>query len=698
MSEVLRGTAATAQETPTAPPGRARVDMTAEITRYWWSRRLFILKSLAICIIVYVILLLIAPEKYRAQATVIILPPRFTTEVRAEPLSVATAKSLLSNSELLQQVIDRIRLSRIAMDKWAANNKVQQTEAALMVGQMEDDQVSASLATDPDTASYISSLGSRELETLLQLDERDLADWTVEDIADSFASEDVVEKKTAAEIKLSPLLNLIAVAESGPKAQLLANTWASLFKQKYDEITRQKTGLQAESIRKQQEQSVQALKSVQDELIAFRRNHNIELYQRLIDEHSRNFTEFTNQYVQKRANLMTQRGKLAEYLNLVNALEQDGEFVGLVKGAEMETGETDPERTTQSEELELEGTIRPSGSVEVPVTGTTEQSDQLYQSMRTKSIDSRAKLISAIARLHEFRKAFPLELLEKERDRLQTELLESMSRLRKGEVQLAVLEKSLASVDAQLSQTQPFITLNTGVPDQAVAEAIAENRRQDLSTLAQLNFNRQEINPVWAELQAQRLKLNSEFQNTRNEVSELGNVLGEKQELLKRFQEVIYTARVSEGLVQQNVDRWQESNRELFESYVDTNNQIFNTARQIALLEQDVMQLEQQTSESESLVQEFQQKFNAASAEQQRLEARQRAIQRNSDLLLQKLQEAQIANSQDVSDVSIAARAIMPSKHFFPPRTILLVVLTIATLAFLLALLARQRYMQLATA
>ena len=84
------------------------------------------------------------------------------------------------------------------------------------------------------------------------------------------------------------------------------------------------------------------------------------------------------------------------------------------------------------------------------------------------------------------------------------------------------------------------------------------------------------------------------------------------------------------------------------------------------------------------------------SARLQILESRQKAVQRNADLLLQKLQEAQLAKDQELSDISIAAPAVMPERHFFPRRSVLLVALTLLTFAVLAGALARRKYMELA--
>jgi uncharacterized protein involved in exopolysaccharide biosynthesis len=182
---------------------------------------------------------------------------------------------------------------------------------------------------------------------------------------------------------------------------------------------------------------------------------------------------------------------------------------------------------------------------------------------------------------------------------------------------------------------------------------------------------------------------------TLNEVQELQKHVPEKERQLKELDSQIYHAQLNEKLIKDRLDKWLKANHELYESYLETNNQVYASAKDLTLLEKELRELEKSTSQSRAMVDKYQQLYNQGAAELQRLEAMQRAVLRNADLLLQKLQEAQIAIREDVSDVSIAARAVTPMRHFFPPRTILLAALTFMTGCLLLAGMARKRYIEL---
>jgi chromosome segregation ATPase len=185
------------------------------------------------------------------------------------------------------------------------------------------------------------------------------------------------------------------------------------------------------------------------------------------------------------------------------------------------------------------------------------------------------------------------------------------------------------------------------------------------------------------------------LQTVQGEVSQLTLTVPQMDTELKALQNQLYEARQAETFIRENLERWQKNNEDLFRNYVELTNEVSRTAQDIALLEQEVRALSDTANTSKLRADNFQQQYNRGLSVLQVLELRQRAIQRNADLLLQKMQEAQIAVREDVSDVSIAARAVMPARHYFPQRTLFLLLACLATAGVYLGLLARQRYLQL---
>lgn len=649
-------------------PARQR-DLTAEILRYYWQKRILIAKVMGVAIVLFIVALLLVPRRYRAEATIILLPPKFTSEVRTEPLSVATAKSLLESGELVQQIIETVRAARAAL--LAAGGAA---NAEALAG-AEPTTVSAALnIPDGPLADYISRLTPDEIRTLEQLRQSDVEDWTAEELSKSLETEDLVEKKTASDIKVSPLIRLRVIADSGQKAQLLANIWAMLFESKYDDITNSKTRKQYDSIEKQQKASQLELEAAHKAIVEFKAANNLELYQRKIEDYSVALQGFLNQQILKDNALNGEERRLKELQHMYAAVTDNGQWLGRVDFATALSTATAPVRERA-----------------YPV----EEPDSVYAALHTKVLEGRDNFLVAVKTAGQFNEEYPLSVMTKDRDQMQADLLDAQSRLRRGRTKMDSLEGTLSSIDTQLSATQRVIVLNTQVPNETIGAALAQGKEQTVRALAQVQFQMESINPAWETLEAQRAEVTRELSSVRFEIDSLTAKIPDMDRSLQALQRRIYDAQMIEKTVTDSVKRWQDIQQELSDSFVDTNASIYNSGRQIALLRQEVKQLDEDCSETEAMVSEYQAKYDAASARLQVLESRQRAVQRNADLLLQKLQEAQVARDQGLSDVSLAASAIRPMRHFFPKRTLSLAMLAAITLFVLLAALGRARYLEI---
>jgi uncharacterized protein involved in exopolysaccharide biosynthesis len=650
-------------------------DIVREIVLYWWQRRKWLAKVLAVAIICYAVILLLIPNRFRAEAKVIILPPKFTAEIRTEPLSVITAKNLLLSGEMIEKLIQTIRDARPYAQRFLKQYETPE-RAAEVLHSIGVDGIARKLGDKAaPLAPFFARWGANELAALAQLRESELADWTIELVGQSLDCEEIIEKKTAADIKMSPLLNLTAVADSGPKAQLLVNTWALLFEKKYDELANEKTRFQYDYILTQEQGAEKELDRQQRRIVEFKARNNLELLLREIDEYSSKYRDYLSQLVTKRHDRELLIQKLKESQDTVNALQKDGLWVG----------EIPPEEVMNPHLAEQEATR----------TLDVESSNSPYELARERTLETRQRLLYYLAQLVRFQEKEPVELLDKELGQLQSDYLATVGRLRNAEARVAVLRGALQSLDAVLSTTERILVLWKDVPDQSIAEALRTGQPQQLKTLAGVQFRREELNPAWTMLFEQRVKLEAEYQQALAEVQELGPRAQQYEKDSRDLQVRVYRARLAEKMLTESVDLRRKSLQAQLECYLNTRNQIHDGAIDLGLLNSEIAELERETSMTKAHVEELQNQYNRASAELQLMEMQLRAVQRNADLLTQKLQDARMAIAQPVSDVSIAAFAPTPTKHYFPPRTLALAGLTILTAAILLAFLGRVRYEEL---
>ena len=158
-------------------------------------------------------------------------PPAQDTEQGDTPI-----RNLLQSGELLQQVINQLRSTRQLLETKLGASPDE--TILLSLADLETTLVASQLSiADHDLAEYISDLTPQEIRALLDFKKSDLDKMTVHDLEISLASEETVEKKTRIRLVFSPLVQLYAISDSGPKAQVLANTWAALFERMYDQLT-----------------------------------------------------------------------------------------------------------------------------------------------------------------------------------------------------------------------------------------------------------------------------------------------------------------------------------------------------------------------------------------------------------------------------------------------------------------------------
>ncbi len=651
-------------------------DVILEICKYWWAQRRWIAKILVVAVVVYAAVLLLIPNRYRAEAKVLILPPKFSAEIRTEPLSVITAKELLKSGEMVESLIRTIRDAKPFAEKFAKQYDGVQ-KAADVLHALGKDGIAKKLGDKfAYLAPFFARWGAPELQALVDLPKSELDDWTIEVVGKSLDCEEIIEKKTAADIKMSPLLNLYAVANDGAKAQLMVNTWAVLFERKYDELANEKTRYQYDYILTQQQDAEKELAKQQRQIVEFKAKNNLELLLREIDEYSSDYKEFLNQLVQKRHQAEVLRHKLEDQKATLAALTKDGLWIG----------EIEPDQLMKPE-------VAQKGAVTTDSLGT--DSNSPYEMARLRTVELKSRLLYYLARLGRFQEEEPVELINKELDQLQADYLAAVGKLRSAEARAAVLRGALAALDAALSSTERVIVLFKDVPDVTISESIRTGQPQQLKSLAGVQFRKEELNPAWTLLFEQRAKLEAEYQQALAELTELQPRVKQYEQLARTMQVRAYRARLAEKMLLDSVEARRKSLQEMLQSYLNTRTQIHDDSIKLGLLQGEIQELEMQTSKTKSMVEQLQRRYNEASAQLQLMEIQLRAVQRNADLLTQKLQDARMAIAQPVSDVSIAAFAPTPTKHYFPPRTIALLGLTFLTLLALLTLLGRARYVEL---
>lgn len=655
-----------------------REDLLIEATvKYWWQRRRFIISILLLSMVIFAGLLMLIPKSYKAQAAIIIMPPRFIPEIRTQPLTVLTARSLLETNELYQQVIVRLQRYRhvavnIAGSDEPTNDAISKLSQASHTELMSDGRM-----TETD-AEAISQLDETEIRGLFEFTEEELSDMTVDGIARVLSSEESVEKKTAADLTFSPVLQMFAISDTGSKAQVMVNLWARLFEEKYESLTRGQTQKVFESLENQQQAGQEELESIQKVLVDFKLLNNLELIQRQITDFTESFSAYHKKLVANVDQLVTLEAKIQSLEQLLKAVE--GPNFTWIGSLVVDTKTTQPGSNTY---LALG-----SGEME------TSASDVLRR-RRWEAVQSREDLESALDRAATYNRNNQIELMTAERVRLQSEYIQEKTDFRSNLVEAEVARKSLAELEKAVTNTSQSIPLMTGLPDEVLGDVLASGSAAGLNRVTSIQLNKEQLNPLWETLVTQRAEVSRSLNEAEATVAELSDDLPSKGNDLREMSENIFMATQGEKLVAARVQRMEQMNQTLYTDYVKMREEVFATGWQITMLKDEIDSLNLAVKNSRDDIERLRKSFEAASATLEIIELRKKAVQQRAELLTQKLQESMVAVREEVSDVSLASKAVAPTEHYFPPRSLLLLAMTLLTGGVLLGGMSRKRYRQL---
>lgn len=639
---------------------------------YWWQRRWFIIKTLTALAVVFALVLLAIPSRYRATAQVIILPPRFVPEVRTQPLAVPTAQALLETPDLYQQVLNTIKRQRTLMMKIAGESKSPySTIAAAPLEKLQ----SVTGATETE-ATELKALDARELEGLYQFDEDELATLNAGAVGEMLSSEEAVEKKTASDVVYSPVVRLYAVADTGPKAQVLANTWARLFEKKYEALTRGQTQRLSSSLESQQEAGQQELEKIQQLIVSFRLENNVDLLQRQIRDKMELLSSFSQQLVGRQNELAVEQAKTTALQSLSASLEQ-------TQSGWM--GDVLPEFVGRSET----GFVTAITTLSAALPAGTDIAEQVKK--------SQSDLATALQRARSFEQEHQTAYLQELETKAKNALIELKTELPQKRVAAESLRSALEQLEGKIASTSQTLTLSTSLPEEVIGSAVASGSESSMARAAALRYSNDRINPEWEELVKERAALQQQLTQAQAQVKATEALIPAKDAEVKQLGEQAFAAGQGANLARNQVEQYEQLNRRFFERYTEMKRDLLSSLLRQVALRQEIGAITSTTEDLRTTIEELRGQTESAEARLEILNLRKKAVEQRAQLLTQKLQESLVAIGEQVSDVSIASKAVAPEKHYFPPRTILLIAGMLLSAAVLLYSLSRRRYLELIT-
>lgn len=657
-------------------------DLLYEATiRQWWLRRWFIIGSVLIAGVLFAAVLLNIPKSFRAQASVIVMPPRFVPEVRTQPLTVNTAQELLNTPELHQQVIVTLRRQHdlaLRLNNGSREYDVMVLDglAAMSVAEI----VSRTGATDEE-AAVLAELDRTEIQGLLDFKTEELAELNVDAVGEMLTSKETVEKKTASDLVFSPMLKLYGVSDTGSKAQVLANTWARLFEKKYDLVARRQTEKLNASLETLQREGQQDLESIQKELVEYRLQHNQDLVQRQIKDYSDAYSSITVTLVSKRDSLSAFEAGSRGHAEILRALETDGgSWIGS-PGVRLSAGNS--------------GTDEPFDFLDSP--RITEDLATSSSILAHETLRNRIDLQNSLDQIARFQAENPVELLKADEARYREDYLEQKSKYYESAVEKNVLLNSLKGIDSDLAGTSRVVELIGSLPDETIGDALISGDSRRVERAGALKLQKEILNPVWKTLSKNRVQLNQELLLVQARIAELDDWLPKEEKEVARISQRVFRVQQAEKLAINQLSRHENLNQLLYQQYEISKRDYLNCVLQATIIREEIISLEQMLAQIREDIEVLRAAYENAESAIEVMELRKNAIGEQAELLTQKLQASLVAIGEDVTDVTIAAKAVAPARHFFPPRTVLVLGAMFLTAAIIMAGLSRRRYLQVVT-
>ena len=607
-----------------------------------WRRKMTIVAATFLVAVATAFVSLLLAKVYQATAQLIVLPPRFKPELASQTPEVKTCQMLLGSPAVLRELYRWLSDGREVLDNLAAGERMT-ADNIEGIRSLSAAQIQVQTGCTSPVAQYVDSLDPTGLEGLAEFRLKKIRGMTLEDLGELVRSEVAEEKKTAIDIIYSPIIVLRAKGKTGPQAALLANTWASVFLKVYSDLVRNDIiashkYISAEAGRLQKERAL-----LQEEIRKSRQRYNIEFLTSRMEAATRDYGELQSELARQRLELDYETSRLATLTRTLNAIEDNGEWVGTI-GA-----------TSASVASEKPGVVGAD------------------REMRLKILSSALRLRRVAAELEAFSAQNDLDTLRKKRERAQLDLLNFQSQLKQDTVRIDKLAKTLEAIRLRLDKTSPTLTV----------------RRASGGGTALVEI----VNPAWEEIQQERIRLEIENAEVTAGKAKLEQYVKELEATIRGEEAQLSRLDVEYNRLRKNLELAQSEYDGYQQAHAQLKRDIYGTAEKIGPLRSRVAQINASVADAQMRIADTQSSITAGQTEMAQLQTKDDTLARYVTLTLEKLREAELAVAQPGLDVKIASEAIAPKKKIWPQRTLIVLVMTFIGLFGSVAAICTRQYL-----
>lgn len=510
---------------------------------------------------------------YDAVATLLIMPPTYQTAIEPETLALETYRDLALTPSIATQVIDRLQLTN-------KDNKPLTADDILRKVSVE---VSAPQPKRDETAK---SAGILRIEV----------SWT------------------------EPTL-----------ARDIANAWADVFMTSTSSIRKSESDGVAQVILKQFGSTEMALKEAERDLLRFRSSNSIPLASQNIELLRVQVGERRKHILNTQTELEMKRHQLATLEKQVNALEHEGEWIGLLtRDVNSFRGDGHPIRNRTKEAIE--------------------------QVLR-----------SEIA-LAEFENATRMSMVQRDLDAEMTRLSNYKDRLANLRIDEPRLEARLASLASSLEQQDRKLVMIRSVTTDALWNTLGNQNDETLSlgNLSNLRLMDESVNQNYHYVERLYIDTELELANIPQQIVAYGELVSESTEIISDYESRIRELQREKKAYQDQVNLSRQLYDSLKEQYMSIKQSFTRLQLEVARLEAELQLALPELGKYEDAVALAERELLALRLEEEWLNRNVEALKSTYNALSGRAETARLAELQATGDVRFVSPAVAPRSRSGP--------------------------------
>ncbi len=508
--------------------------------------------------------------RYEAVATLLIMPPTYQSAIEPEPLPLQTYRALALTPSIASQVVEQLQL------KNAKNEPVSSSE---ILGAVEA-EVSVPQGTRTD---------SRQIAGIISIK----VSWSDADVAKN-----------------------------------IANTWADVFMQNAAHIRKSESDEIAGVILNQFSSTEEALRDSERQLLEFRTVGSIPLVTQQLDLLTSQLGERREYVLALQADLEMKKNQLDTLNSQVAALEQDGEWLGLL--------------TRDHSKLRDNG-----------------------HPVRKRTIEAVRQIEVAKAALSAFEDQARISLLEQE-------LILEQSRLSAYRVDLATLKAELPKQEAQfvalssaLQGQEKTLVMSRSLTTDALWFAISDSK-QLLDELKSLRLLDESPNPNYQHVERLLTSTQVELAALPEKIRAYEELVSASKERIVSLESTLRGLQQERRALEDQVDLSTQLYDSLKDQYASLKKQWAELACEISMLEAELRLASEQLEKHEDAVLGVERELLELHLKEEWLVRSMESLKRTHEALSEQAENARLAELQATGDVRFISPAVAPRSPSSP--------------------------------